>query len=142
MSVAKPFRKPLKQKLNVELKCAKLYSHTLHMLQPGSKIGSKLPKILKSRLENSAYEALACINAANKKDLNDNAERVERRELQSKAKTHLNNHTTAVTALHAYRRLPDRKLIYWYDMIEEVDRILDGWIDSDMKRSAKEQISG
>lgn len=137
MSVPTPFRNPLQPELDVELKCRNLYTHTLHMIDPKSKTGAKAPKILKSRLEKSSYDALSSIHSANKKNLNDERERIERLKLQMQAKTHLNEHMTALVAFHGYRRLPDKKCIYWNDMIEEVERILNGWIRSDERRVAE-----
>lgn len=134
MSVATPYRKPLKEKLEVELKCAKLYAHALHSISPKSKIGANVPKILKSRIESSAYNAMNYVNAANKQRLDIPAEREERRKLQARAKESLNEHQTALDGLHAYRRLPDRKLIYWFHLIENANDILERWVKSDEKR--------
>lgn len=141
MSVPTPFRNPLQPELDAELKCRNLYAYTLHMIDPKTKTGSKTPKILKSRLEKSAYDALSSIHSANKKNLNDKNERIDRLNLQMQAKTHLSEHMTALVAFHGYRRLPDKKCIYWNDMIEEVERILNGWIKSDERRVAQSALS-
>ena len=142
MTVASIYRNPLDNQLAVQMKCMKLYAHALHAVNPKSRLTANVPKVLKSRIESTAFNAVNCVNAANKQRLDDQAERICRRELQAKAKALLNEHQTALTALHAYKRLPARKLAYWMKLIEESEAILKRWVNSDVKRIEKNDFAG
>ena len=136
MTVVKPYRTPTDSLMELQKKAFELYAFALGKIEKDG-ILAKHSRYILRHIENHFYKVCTLIDDANRRDLYD--EFKIRAELQNQARSHLANARTSVYCAYYQKHFKGKSMLYWDRLIDEVDRMLVGWMKSDRMRQSNFQ---
>lgn len=134
MSVAEPLR--YKGRLKVHTKAEFLASYTAKILQNENVFNPEIDPVLINRMKNCVYDIYIKAWQANKLSLDKNpVERSMRFKLQKEAVILCDELYASIGIAKMLFHLRHKRMKYWSGLIMDVRALLQGWIESDVKRS-------
>lgn len=127
-------RNPTDKLLEIQKKSYQLYGYITNTIFQNKSFKHEKMKYISQKLQDCTFNFCRLIDTANKFNLFDDFESQQRLIHQREALGYLTSLKSSIYCAYNTNKFRSKKLIFWFNNIQEIEKLLNNWIKSDKQR--------